>query len=92
MKIDGTPRFTRAFRKLPEDLQALYVDKMYQFQDDWKHPSFRTKRIQGTDNIWEASLNMSIRFTFEWITNDNNEQVCLMRNIGDHDHCLRPGF
>jgi len=85
MKIDSISRFKRAFKKLPEDIQSLYFEKMHQFKDDWQHPSFRAKRVQGTDNVWEASLNMSIRFTFEWITVENGEDVFLMRNIGDHD-------
>lgn len=92
MKIDSISRFKRAFKKLPKDVQDLFMDKMYQFQDDWQHPSFRVKRFQETDSIWEGSLNMSIRFTFEWITNDEGNDVCLMRNIGDHDHCFRPPY
>ncbi|KGK91384.1 cytotoxin [Desulfosporosinus sp. HMP52] len=89
MRINSTPRFKRAFKKLPKNIQALFIDKMFQFQE---HPSFRIKRIQGTDSLWEGSLNMSIRFTFEWITDDNDNDVCLIRNIGDHDHCLRPPY
>lgn len=90
--FEWSPRFERAFKKLPKEIKLLFGDKISQFEDDWQHPSLRTKRIQGTDNIWEASLNMSIRFTFEWITGDKGERVCLMRNIGDHEHCLRPPF
>lgn len=90
--FEWSPRFERAFKKLPKEVKLLFGDKIAQFEDDWQHPSFRAKRIQGTDNIWEASLNMSIRFTFEWISDDKSEQVCLLRNIGDHDHCLRPPF
>lgn len=91
MKIERTAKFKRTFKKLPRDIQLLFEDKMEQFVDNWRHPSFRAKRIQGTDEIWEASLNMSIRFTFEWLE-ENNSQVCLLRNIGNHDHVLRPPY
>ena len=65
---------------------------MYQFADNWQHPSFRVKKVQRTDNVWEASLNMSIRFTFEFAKDTDGTQVCILLNIGDHDHCLRPPF
>jgi len=91
MEIRTTARFDRAFKKLPHNIQALVEDKLYQFEDDWQNPSLRVKRIQGTDRIWEASVNMSIRFTFEW-AEENGVNICLLRNIGDHDHCLRPPY
>lgn len=92
MIIERSPRFKRAFKKLPREIQLLLGDKLVQFEDDWQHPSLRVKRVKGTDNIWEASLNMSIRFTFEWRTDQDGIRVCILRNIGDHDHCLRPPF
>jgi mRNA-degrading endonuclease RelE of RelBE toxin-antitoxin system len=91
MEIRTTKRFERAFRKLPQHIQDLFEDKLYKFEDDWQHPSLRAKRVQGTDRIWEASINMSIRFTFEWVEEDG-KQICLLRYTGDHDHCLRPPY
>jgi hypothetical protein len=35
---------------------------------------------------------MSIRFTFEWVKDEQGQEICLIRNIGDHDHCLRPPY
>ncbi|MDD2234742.1 MAG: cytotoxin [Desulfitobacteriaceae bacterium] len=87
----GTNRFKWAFRKIPREIQMLFADKMEQFINDWRHPSLRAKRIQGTDGVWEAGLNMSVRFTFEWIE-ENGKQICLLHNIGDHDHVLRPPY
>lgn len=91
IKIERTSKFKRSFKKLPREIQYLFGDKMEQFIDDWRHPSLRVKRIQGTDGIWEASLNMSIRFTFEWLE-ENGILICLLHNIGDHDHVLRPPY
>ncbi len=92
MKFDFTPRFNRAYNKLPSQIKALFNDKIYQFTDNWQHPSLRVKKIQGTDTVWEASLNMSIRFTFEFAKDLDDTQVCILLNIGDHDHCLRPPY
>jgi len=47
-------------------------------QDPW-YPSFRTKRIRSTRNIWEASLTKKYRFTFEI-----DQNVIIFRNIGSH--------
>lgn len=91
IKIERTTKFKRAFKKLPREIQLVFGDKMEQFIDDWRHPSLRVKKIQGTDGIWEASLNMSIRFTFEWLE-EYDIQICLLHNIGDHDHVLRPPY
>lgn len=92
MKIERTSRFRRAFKKLPKEIQLLFGDKLAQFIDDRHHPSLRVKRVQGTDTIGEASVNLNIRFTFEWDTGPDGIQVCLLRNIGDHTHCLRPPY
>ena len=92
MKFDFTPRFNRAYNKLPNEIKTLFNDKIYQFTDNWQHPSLRVKKIQGTDSVWEASLNMSIRFTFEFAKDLDGRQVCILLNIGDHDHCLRPPY
>jgi len=90
--FDWTPRFKRAFKKIPKQTQLLFGDRIAQFEDDWRHPSLRVKRIEGTEGIWEASVNMSIRFTFSWLKDEHGYEICQLRNIGDHDHCLRPPF
>jgi len=48
------------------------------------HPSLRTKRVQGTQNIFEASINAGIRMTWQYIENG-----ILLRNIGKHDETLK---
>jgi mRNA-degrading endonuclease YafQ of YafQ-DinJ toxin-antitoxin module len=46
------------------------------------HPSFRTKKIKGLKRtlIWEASLTMNYRFTFQIAEDD----TIIFRNIGRH--------
>lgn len=91
MKIRFTRRFIRSYNKLPQSIQRLFDDKLYQFIDNWRHPSFRIHELGGTDGIWSASLNMSIRFTFQFEEEDGTT-ICVLRNIGDHDHTMRPPY
>ena len=42
------------------------------------------KKIKGQDRIFEASITMEIRITWEYI-----EEGILLRNIGEHDKALR---
>lgn len=85
MKIRLTRRFTRAYDKLPKNLQELFEDKLHHFMDDWRHPSFRTHELEGTHGIFSASLNMSIRFTFNFEKDSNGTIVCVLRNIGEKE-------
>lgn len=92
MRIRFTRRFTRAYNKLPQHIQSLFDDKLYHFMDDWRHPSFRIHELSGTKGIRSASLNMSIRFTFQFEKDSDGVVVCVFRNIGDHDNTMRPPY
>lgn len=81
MKIYRTPRFDRAYKKLPAEIQGQFKEKIRLLaSSELKHPSLRVKKIRGTTGIYEASINMSYRFTFEI-----KEDVILLRVIGSHD-------
>jgi mRNA interferase RelE/StbE len=47
------------------------------------HPSLRVKGVQGKKGIFEMTVTMNIRATFEYI-----EDGVLFRNIGNHDERL----
>lgn len=49
-------------------------------EDNPQHPSLRTKKIKGTDGIYEASMNMVIRVTFHYV----KPNTIYLRNIGEH--------
>ncbi len=49
------------------------------------HPSLRMKHIQGTDGLFECSVNMDIRITFEFTA----PHTILLRNIDHHDDALK---
>ena len=81
-KFIFTQQFEKSFSKLPADLAELFEKKLSIFLKDIFHPSFRTKKMEGFKNppIWEASLTMNYRFTFE----TDKEGKIIFRNIGTH--------
>lgn len=73
-------RFKKEFKKLPQNIQKSFNEKLSLFLQNMLHPSLRVKRIQGTKDRWEGSVTMKYRFTFELI-----EDTIIFRAIGTHD-------
>jgi hypothetical protein len=86
MKVLRSPRFDRAFRKLPEDVKKAFKEKMRLLvESNFTHPSLRVKKIKGTGRIWEASIDMDHRFTFEKVKGGIR-----LRVIGKHKVIGKP--
>ena len=84
MRLQYTHRFERAYGEL-SDKDAERVRKaLLELAENPRHPSLRVKKIQGTDNIWEARAGLSIRMTLE-IFGDS----IILRNVGPHNHALK---
>jgi mRNA interferase RelE/StbE len=84
MKIHYSDKFRENVEKLPQDIKKLLRNKLEIMIDNPRHPSLRSKKIQGQENIFEASVTMGIRITWQY-TDDG----ILLRNIGDHDKTLK---
>lgn len=84
MNIRRTKRFTKAYHKLSREIQKKFNQKIKLFFENIRHPSLRVKKIQGTKNIWEGSIDSKYRFTFQITGNE-----CIFRNIDNHDECLK---
>jgi mRNA-degrading endonuclease YafQ of YafQ-DinJ toxin-antitoxin module len=80
-----TPHFDRLFRNLSQDTQERAYEKLALYLQDAAHPSLRVKRIKGSPGIWEMSITMSIRITFQ-VEGDK----VLLRRIGTHEILRRP--
>ena len=80
-----TPRFDRLFRRLPKAMREATYEKLAAYLENPAHPSLRVKRIKGTSRVWEMSITMNYRLTFEM----EGEKVVL-RRIGTHDVLRRP--
>lgn len=84
-KIDRTPRFKRAYKKLQPDEKEAVQDSIRKLVQGSPYPnSLRVKKMQGHKSIWEASATMSCRLTFEF----NNPDYIVLRNVGKHDLTL----
>ena len=56
-----TERFQRHFKTLTEAEKKQLQNKLRLLAENPMHPSLRTKRIQGTADLFECSVNMDIR-------------------------------
>jgi len=76
-------KFIKELKKLIKK-GILSIDQVERFlqliEENPQHPSLRTKKIQGTDGIFEASINMAIRVTFHY----EKSNTIYLRNVGEH--------
>ncbi len=84
MNIYYSELFAEKVRQLPVEVKSILKKKLELMLENPRHPSLRTKKIQGQDNIFEASVTMDIRVTWQY-TGDG----ILLRNIGEHDKTLK---
>jgi mRNA interferase RelE/StbE len=75
--------FLESVNRLPVEVKRALKKKLDLLADNPKHPSLRTNKIKGSEDIFEASINMDIRMTWEFY-----EDGILQRNIGKHDKTL----
>jgi mRNA interferase RelE/StbE len=83
VKISRTARFKRAWQELTEEEKELGRKALRNLAIDLRYPALRVKKMQGTENIWEARVSRSLRMTFEF-----EGDTIILRNIGRHDETL----
>ena len=76
-----THRFQKHFKPLAAQEKKQLMKKLQLLAKNPAHPSLRTKRIQGTDDLFESSVNMDIRIIWHF---ENNEMI-ILGDIGHHD-------
>lgn len=74
-------RFKKSFSRLEVLEKKTFYRKLSLFIENQKHPSLRTKKIKGSEILFESSINMSIRVI--WTYQDDN--LVIMLDIGHHD-------
>ena len=74
-------QFKKSFSKLQQIEKKAFYDKLSLFIENHKHPSLRTKKIKGSEILFESSINMSIRVIWTY----QNGNLILMLDIGHHD-------
>ena len=80
-KITYTKRFAKNLKKLAAAEKAQLKKKLEILMLDPLYPSLRTKRIQGTETLFEFSVNMDVRVIWEY----DGDTILLLLDIGHHD-------
>ena len=83
MNIYFSDLYLEGVGRLSDDVKKTLKKKLDIMADNPRHPSLRTKKIKGHEDIFEASINMDIRMTWEYF-----KDGILLRNIGEHDKTL----
>ena len=84
MKFVRSEKFKKCFVSLLSKVQKTAEKKLLLLAQNLRHPSLRAKKIEGTVDIWEASITMNYRVTFR-IEKDELH----LRVIGKHDEALK---
>lgn len=84
IKIEKT--FKKSYESLPKEIQDRFHQKLALLLENFQHPSLRAKKMQGKEDIWEASISDNYRITFNINIKDN---TIILRKIGTHDKTLR---
>lgn len=85
MNIIRTDPFKKDFKRLPKEIKRKTERSLRFLIENIQHPSLRVKKMEGVRDIWEASVTIQYRFTFEIREND-----IILRRIGTHDILKRP--
>jgi mRNA-degrading endonuclease RelE of RelBE toxin-antitoxin system len=85
MTIIKTERFKKEFAALPPMIQERARKQLDLFLQNPRHPSLRTRKMEGYIDIWEGRITKEYRFTFQ-IIGDTYK----MRRIGPHDILKSP--
>jgi len=83
MKVYYSALFVQKIAVQSESVKRALKKKIKLLIENPRHPSLRVKKIKGQNNIFEASVNMSIRLTWQYY----NDGI-LLRNLGEHDKTL----
>ena len=84
MEVFFTPRFKRAFKKLPEALQDEVNEKIQLFKNRRNHTRLRIHRLKGTlKGKYSFSVNYRYRIVFLYLHKDRKSIALL--TVGDHN-------
>ena len=80
-RITYTKRFEKNLKKLTATERAQLKKKLEILIMDPLYLSLRTKRIQGTEDLFEFSVNMDVRVIWQY----EGDTLILLLDIGHHD-------
>ena len=76
-----TPRFRKHFKNLGAQEKKQLKNKLELLSENPSHPSLRVKHIQGTDDLFECSINIDIRIICYY----EGDKMIILLDVGHHD-------
>jgi len=73
--------FKKHYKKLSTIEKRQVTSKLALLSVNPTHPSLRTKRIQGTDRLFESSANMDVRIIWYY----EGDKLIALVDVGHHD-------
>ena len=80
-QLTFTPRFEKHFKALTTQEKKQVQNKLRLLAENPLHPSLRVKRIQGSTELFECSVNMDIRIIWHF----EGDILILLLDVGHHD-------
>ena len=84
-KFIWLPKFKRDYKRLTLQSQKRINQALLQMERDLKYPSLETKKLKGTNSIWEARASKSLRITFNL-----KGKLIILRTVGEHKILYQP--
>ncbi len=85
IRLTRTERFKKSVLNLDQKTREKLKKQLKLLISDPRNPSLRVKKIKGTRSIFEARVDNSYRFTFEF----GEESEIILRAVGPHNAALK---
>jgi len=85
MRLFYKKTFKKQYQNLPPVIKKRVDEKLKLLLSNFPPPSLQIKKMKGYEDIWEAKISRSYRFTFQ-IKND----AYILRKIGKHEILRKP--
>ncbi len=80
-QLTYTDRFINHYKKLNPIEQKQIKEKIVMLSQNPMHPSLRSKKIQGVDDLYECSVTMDIRIIWHY----EDRIIITLLDVGHHD-------
>ena len=80
-RLEPSKNFAKSLKRLSTIEQKAVAGKLKILAKNPFHPSLRTKKVQRLKDVFECSVNMSIRILWTY----KGDTIILMIDIGHHD-------
>lgn len=85
LRLTRTERFKKSVLELDARARNKLKKQLSYLMSDPRHPSLQVKKIKGTQSVFEARVNDSYKFTFEF----GADREIILRVVGPHNSALK---